>query len=98
MPTSILRNSFSQATEPIVAAACAFKRPFAVVPCCVFPRKFPHRFLVQDTGERVPVVTYEQVSPPRRPSAAMSLQLTNGSSPAVSAISAGHGEAGGRHS
>jgi hypothetical protein len=71
LPTPILPNHVFQATEPIVAASCAFKRPFAVVPCCVFPRKFPHRYLVESTGELVPVVTYEQVSQPRHPSAAM---------------------------
>ena len=51
-----------QATEPIVSAAFRFKRPFVVVPCCVFPRKFPHRLLNKGTHEEVPVVSYEQVN------------------------------------
>ena len=33
------------------------------MPCCVFPRKFPDRYLVEGSGERVPVVSYEQASP-----------------------------------
>jgi len=32
-----------QATEPIIDAALALGKPFAVVPCCVFPDLFPHR-------------------------------------------------------
>ncbi len=32
-----------QATEAIVDAALAMNKPFAVVPCCVFPRLFPNR-------------------------------------------------------
>ena len=46
-----------------MSAACRFKRPFVVVPCCVFPRKFPHRLLNKGTHEEVPVVSYEQVTP-----------------------------------
>mmetsp|Transcript_856 Transcript_856/g.935 ORF Transcript_856/g.935 Transcript_856/m.935 type:complete len:435 (+) Transcript_856:80-1384(+) len=32
-----------QATEPIVDCALALKKPFAIVPCCVFPKLFKHR-------------------------------------------------------
>ena len=35
----------SAGTEPIVDVACRLGKPFAVVPCCVFPRLFPHRRL-----------------------------------------------------
>ena len=34
-----------QATEPIVRAALRAGKPFAVVPCCVFPKSNPHRRL-----------------------------------------------------
>lgn len=40
-----------QATEAIVDTAIAHRRPFAVVPCCVFPADFPHRRL--PSGEHV---------------------------------------------
>lgn len=32
-----------QATEHIIDTALALKKPFAVVPCCVFTKLFPHR-------------------------------------------------------
>ena len=35
-----------EATDAIVDAALAAGKPFAVVPCCVFPSLFPHRRLV----------------------------------------------------
>ena len=38
-------GSADEATEPIIDAALRFGRPFAVVPCCVFPRLFPQREL-----------------------------------------------------
>ena len=38
-------------TEDIVDGATKAGRPFAVVPCCVFPRLFPHRTI--KTGEGV---------------------------------------------
>ena len=47
-----------QATEPIVRAALAHKRPFAVVPCCVFPRESPDRRVIKK-GQEVPVILYE---------------------------------------
>lgn len=45
-----------EATEPIVDAALRHRRPFAVVPCCVFARALP-KFL--PGGQ--PVHTYEQM-------------------------------------
>lgn len=45
-----------QATEPIVDMALALGKPFAVVPCCVFPSDNPHRKLADGTQ----VVTYAQ--------------------------------------
>ena len=43
-----------QATEPVVDAAIALDKPFAVVPCCVFPELFPDR----RTADGAPVRTY----------------------------------------
>jgi hypothetical protein len=43
-----------EATEPIVDAAIRHGKPFAVLPCCVFPTAFPCRRLASDD----PVVTY----------------------------------------
>jgi len=40
-----------QATEAIVDVALRFRKPFAVVPCCVYPRLFPGRRL--GTGQGV---------------------------------------------
>ena len=40
-----------EATEPLVRAALHFNKPFAVVPCCVFPSFHPHRRL--SNGSRV---------------------------------------------
>ena len=34
-----------QATEPIIDMALKYKKPFAVVPCCVFAHENPHRRL-----------------------------------------------------
>ncbi len=33
-----------QATEPIVDIALSLNKPFAVIPCCVFPRLFSQRY------------------------------------------------------
>ena len=40
-----------EATELIVDVALKHGRPFAVVPCCVFPRLFPHRPRVRTTAD-----------------------------------------------
>src|SRR5688500_3796078 len=40
-----------QATELIVDFALKHGKPFAVVPCCVFPALFPHRRLVHTSGD-----------------------------------------------
>ena len=47
-----------EATGAIVEAANQLGKPFAVVPCCVFARKFPER-RVQSDGR--PVVLYEDL-------------------------------------
>lgn len=44
-----------EATDAIVDAAIAARIPFAVVPCCCFSRKFPHRRL--SNGARVHTTT-----------------------------------------
>lgn len=41
-----------EATELIVDAALKYGLPFAVVPCCVFPRLFPHRRLADGGAVR----------------------------------------------
>ena len=41
-----------QATGAVVDAALALRKPFAVVPCCVFPESHPER-VSRVTGERV---------------------------------------------
>ena len=41
--TILLGMHSDEATEPIVDFAIRNKRPFAVVPCCVFPKDNPHR-------------------------------------------------------
>jgi hypothetical protein len=35
-----------EATEAIVDAALKYGKPFAILPCCVFPKLFPHRRLL----------------------------------------------------
>jgi hypothetical protein len=45
-----------QPTEDIVDAALQLNKPFAIVPCCVFPRLFPQRTLPNGS----PVQSYEQ--------------------------------------
>eukprot|EP01062_Namystynia_karyoxenos_P081434 TRINITY_DN8963_c0_g1_i2.p1 TRINITY_DN8963_c0_g1~~TRINITY_DN8963_c0_g1_i2.p1 ORF type:complete len:479 (+),score=105.86 TRINITY_DN8963_c0_g1_i2:77-1438(+) len=45
-----------QATEPIVDCALRLGLPWAVVPCCVFPKLFPHRRLRGSPD--APVTTY----------------------------------------
>lgn len=39
-----------QATDAIVEYATLHGKPFAVVPCCVFPRLFKHRQLLPEGG------------------------------------------------
>ena len=48
------------ATEAIVDAALEYRKPFVVVPCCVFPNLFPQRQVVMKEGEdSIPVRTHE---------------------------------------
>ena len=46
-----------QAAEPIIDFAQRTRRPFAMVPCCVYPAEFPHRRLPDGTWVR----NYEQL-------------------------------------
>ena len=48
------------ATEAIVDAALKYRKPFVVVPCCVFPRLFNQRYLMKNDGTRVQVRSHEQ--------------------------------------
>jgi hypothetical protein len=50
-----------EATEPIADYALEAGLPFAVVPCCVFPRLFPERRLAVDGGQAVAVESYGQL-------------------------------------
>jgi len=51
------------ATESIVDIALYFRKPFVVVPCCVFPNFFKHRFVPKNTdntiSEMIPVRTHD---------------------------------------
>jgi hypothetical protein len=47
------------ATEAIVDAALNHRKPFVVVPCCVFPNLFTAR-QVEENGKMVPVRSHEQ--------------------------------------
>ena len=40
-----------QATEAIVDFAAKYNKPFALVPCCVFPVLFPHRTVPPDDDD-----------------------------------------------
>jgi hypothetical protein len=66
-----------QATEPIIDAALALGKSFAVVPCCVFPDLFPDR----QTPEGTPVRNYMELM-------AGQSRLTPGCPRLVSAIEA----------
>jgi hypothetical protein len=48
------------ATEAIIDAALLYKKPFVVVPCCVFPNLFQERRVSTDEGNTVPVRSHEQ--------------------------------------
>lgn len=41
-----------QATEPIVDFALKNNKPFAVVPCCVFPNQYPNRRIMKNMKVR----------------------------------------------
>jgi hypothetical protein len=43
LPLAAAWNERPQATDPIVDFAVLRRRPFAVVPCCVFARQFTDR-------------------------------------------------------
>lgn len=49
------------ATEAIVDAAMRYRKPFVVVPCCVFPNFFRQREVFEkDTNKMVPVRSHDQ--------------------------------------
>jgi hypothetical protein len=50
-----------QAVDCCFELAALLDVPFCVVPCCVFPREFPHRRLVRDDGGAEPVRTHSQL-------------------------------------
>lgn len=50
-----------EATESIVDFAKKFGKPFAVVPCCVFPALFPDRHELTRDDTRVPVTERRQL-------------------------------------
>ena len=43
LPLAAAGNERPQATDPIVDFAVLHRKPFAVVPCCVFARQFTDR-------------------------------------------------------
>lgn len=50
-----------QAVDFCFELAAVLDVPFCVVPCCVFPREFPHRRLAGDDGGAEPVRTHAQL-------------------------------------
>lgn len=50
-----------QAVDYCLELAALLNVPFCVVPCCVFPREFPHRRLLREDGGAEPVRTYSQL-------------------------------------
>ena len=47
--------------EHIIEMARMLRKPFCVVPCCVYPADFPWRQVVEPDGSRVQVRQYEQL-------------------------------------
>jgi hypothetical protein len=50
-----------QAVDACLDLAELLNVPFCVVPCCVFPREFPNRHLVQTDGRKEHVRSYAQL-------------------------------------
>lgn len=50
-----------QATEPILQFALQSGKALAVVPCCVFPRQFPNRTILNLNGEQQGVTQYAEL-------------------------------------
>jgi hypothetical protein len=50
-----------QAVDACLDLAKLLKVPFCVVPCCVFPREFPQRYLVRTDGRKERVRSYDQL-------------------------------------
>jgi len=59
--TCIIGQHPDEATELIVDYALASDRPFAVMPCCVFPRRFPWRRRRLPDGSEAAVVVYAEL-------------------------------------
>jgi hypothetical protein len=65
--TLLLGMHADSATECVVDVALQYRKPFVVVPCCVFPNLFPQRFVaVNEIAASAPVVGSEPVKPQRR--------------------------------
>ncbi len=56
--TAIIGMHPDQATDAIVDVAIQVEKPYAIVPCCVFAKKFPHRKL---PGSERSVKSYEDL-------------------------------------
>ena len=56
-PLAAAGNERPQATDPIVDVAVLHRKPFAVVPCCVFARQFTDR----RTADGGRVTTHKQL-------------------------------------
>lgn len=50
-----------QATDPILQAANRLKKPFCIVPCCVFAAENTHRRYTTADGIEAPVQTYTEL-------------------------------------
>jgi len=72
-----------QATESIVDFALHFNKPFAVIPCCVFPRLFPNRFVVKRTvvSSQDPSSSLAPPPPPATPPLHTQLKFSEPSTP-----------------
>ena len=60
-PSLVVGQHPDEATELVVDYAAAAGAPFAVVPCCVFPRRFAWRRHTRADGTEAPVVTYPEL-------------------------------------
>jgi hypothetical protein len=52
-----------QATGSIVEFAMENDKPFAVIPCCVFPRLFPYRF-IRESPVQDDAASFAEIPPP----------------------------------
>jgi hypothetical protein len=56
-----------QAAEPIIDFCLARGKPFAVAPCCVFPREFPHRRVDESADASASGLGFRRGKTPRQP-------------------------------